>query len=557
MMLGIDLGTTNSSCAFYDGKEAVLIPNERGSRTTPSVVAAGEDGEILVGEAARNQAVVHPDRTVRNAKRLMGTSAALPFGSLTVKPEEAASFILAKLKADAEAFLGAEAREAVVTVPAYFSEAQRRATREAGRLAGLEVRRLLNEPTAAAVAWAWSANRTFGSDGAERRVLVYDLGGGTFDATVLAMKGGECRVLAAAGDNRLGGVDFDALLFREAAAALGASPGSGLGPGAFEEDPFLRQQLGDLVERAKIDLSAREAATVALPFAGASRGAHPSWKVTRAEFEALIAPAVDRTIALTAQALAEAKVDRADVDRVVLSGGSSRIPLVRRSLSAFLGRDFEARVNPEEVVALGAAIFAGLPLEEAGGFSVRDAVSRSFGVEIDGDLFVPVIKKNTPIPVSRSRPFTTVADDQATVEIHVLQGESGRASENLSLGRFLLSGIRPGPKGAPRIDVEFSIDADEILHVGARDLDTGAAQDVTIATGLEGAPPASPARMASLAARARALAPAAGADRDLQAELEQALARAGAPAAAAEDALVLEALVAELEARSKDARGGR
>jgi molecular chaperone DnaK len=564
MVLGIDLGTTNSSCAFYDGRDVVLIPNDRGSRVTPSVAALSEDGAVLVGESARNQALVNPGRTVSKAKRLMGSGRRISLGDRSIAPEEAASYILARLKADAEAYLNEEVREAVITVPAYFSEAQRRATREAGRLAGFEVKRLLNEPTAAAISWAWSVNRSFGEDPAERHVLVYDLGGGTFDATVLAMRGNGCRVLSACGDNELGGMDFDRDLFERAVSAFEHD----YGLVNLRDDPVLRQQLWDLVEQAKIELSSRESASIVLPFAGTARGKHPSWKIERAEFESLISERIERTVALVEQALGEASRSIADVDRLVLSGGSSRIPLVRRRLKEAVGRDAEGRINPEEIVAFGAAVFAGLGAGFSDSLSVSDALSRSFGLEIDGDEFITVIPKNSPVPVSRKRMFTTIADGQGSVEIHVLQGESRKASENIGLGRFLLSGIRAGKKGEPRIEVEFAVDSDEILHVRARDVDTGVAHSVTIAAPPEAASGTGPERLRSLASRAEGLKAFAGSDRSLQTELEEALSQAlrlasdlEAQAAsestmksAAAAALTMQAIVAELEAR-RDAKG--
>lgn len=560
-ILGIDLGTTNSSAAFFDGRDVVLVPNDRGSRTTPSVVSLAENGDVLVGESARNQALSHPERTISRAKRLMGSGASLPFGERRLRPEDAGAAILAALKRDAESYLNEDVLQAVVTVPAYFSESQRRATREAGARAGLEIKRLLNEPTSAAVAWAWSSNRSFGEDPLERRILVYDLGGGTFDATVLSMKGGDCTVLAACGDNELGGADFDALLFERAVAVFERD----LGPGTLRDDPIARQLLSDSVERAKIELSTRESATIVLPFAGTARGAHLSWTVRRPEFEALIQERIDRTLVLVSQALSEASLEASSIDKLVLSGGSSRIPYVRSRLWETIGREPEGRVNPEEIVAFGAAVFAAAAYGGVegsfGSLRVTDALSRSFGLEIDGDDFISIIPKNSPIPASRKRTFTTVADDQTSVEIHVLQGESRKASQNLSLGRFLLSGIRAGKKGEPRIEVEFSIDSDEILHVRARDVDTGAAHDVTIAA--QGSEP-NLARLRSLSSRAAALASAAGDDRSLQAELDELLAESeriarglelpgGAAVhlqAKAKTTLIsLEAIVAELEAR--------
>jgi molecular chaperone DnaK len=563
-ILGIDLGTTNSSCAFFDGRDVVLIPNDRGSRTTPSVVALADNGDILVGESARNQALIHPGRTIARAKRLMGSGTRLPFGNRTLLPEDAAAAVLSSLKRQAEDYLNETVREAVITVPAYFSEAQRRATREAGARAGLEVKRLLNEPTAAAIAWAWSCNRTFGKDDSAKTVLVYDLGGGTFDVTVLSMRGGDCRVLSTCGDNALGGSDFDALLFERAVSVFERE----LGKGVLRTDPIARQQLADLVERAKIELSSRDSTTLVMPFAGSARGSHLSWNIPRDEFESLISPSIDATLQLVQQALEEAGLSATDVDKLVLSGGSSRIPYVKRLLSQMLGRNAEARVNPEEIVAYGAAVFGALSYgslaDDGDSLRVSDALSRSFGLEIDGNDFITIIPKNSPVPVSRKRMFTTVADDQPSVEIHVLQGESRRASDNLSLGRFLLSGIRPGRKGEPRIEVEFSIDSDEILQVRARDVDTGARHDVTIAA-IVGSTEANTDRLQALAARVQTLAAAAAGDRSLQAELADAVAEAervsreaGAFGGRLDDdrraeigaaTVSLEAIVAELESR--------
>jgi molecular chaperone DnaK len=382
-------------------------------------------------------------------------------------------------------------------------------------------------------------------------VLVYDLGGGTFDATVLSLKGGDCQVLAACGDNRLGGADFDELLRARAAAAFERD----LGPGVFDRDPILRQQLSDLCERAKIELSFRESASIMLPFAGGGRS-HPALTVVRREFEDLIGPLIERTLDLVRRVLEEAAVG--GIDALVLSGGSSRIPLVRRLLSRTLGREPEGRVNPEEIVAFGAAVFAASANGSAENLRVQDALSRSFGLEIDNDEFITLIPKNAPVPVSRKRTFTTVADDQASVEIHVLQGESPRASLNLSLGRFLLAGIRAGKKGEPRIEVEFSVDPDEILHVRARDLDTLTSQEVTISAHPEGPSPAGIERLQALASRALSLSAAAAGDRAFEAEIAQVVAeverlaesstRAGEAERTA--ALIsLEAIVAELDAR--------
>ncbi len=550
MVVGIDLGTTNSSCALHDGREIVVVPNERGSRTTPSVVALAENGEILVGEAALNQALLNPDHAIRNAKRLLGPGKPVQWGGQPRRPEEILAHILRQLKHDAEAYLAETVREAVITVPAYFSESQRRSVREAGALAGLTVRRLLNEPTAAAVAWAWSVKRSFDANGAaERILLVYDLGGGTFDATILALRGGSCRVVAGVGDNALGGADFDQLLMREADAFFRAQVGPALA------DPLLRQQLFDLAVRAKIELSSRESALVRLPFFGMGDSPPPIWRIHRSRFNELIAPYVDRTTALVESLLAEAGLAPEMVDHLLFSGGSSRIPLVRERVQELLGKTAESRINPEEIVSYGAAVYAGLAEGSLTGLDVLDAISRSFGIENDGDLFVPLIAKNTPIPITQTMVFTTVADDQPTVEIHVLQGESPRASENLSLGRFILNGIRPGEKGQPRIELEFSIDGDEILEVRARDLDTGAEQGVTIAASAEAPGGVDAPRLRSLMEHARSLAAYAKGDIALEAELREAVDGASRgladPETAAAAALTLGTLIAELRARRK------
>ncbi len=559
-ILGIDLGTTNSSCAVYDGRDVVIIPNDRGWRTTPSVIAALPGGEILVGESARNQAVCNPGGTIKNAKRFMGSREPLPLGNRSLLPEEALAYVLRQLKEDAERYLATDVSEAVITVPAYFSEAQRRATRSAGKLAGFTVRHLLNEPTAAAIAWAWAYNSNFENSRTESHtVLVYDLGGGTFDATVLAMQGSDCRVLSTGGDNRLGGTDFDELLLKEALVFFEGE----LGNDTIKDDPVLLQQLTDLVERAKIELSSRDTATLVLPFAGLKGKNHPSWTISRTYFEGLISPYIEKTLELTQKALADGGLTVESVDRLVLSGGSSRIPLVRRRLGEIFGREPEGRVNPEEIVAYGASVFAALSSGAMGEFTVRDAVSRSFGLEIDGDVFIPLIPKNTPIPAQKSRIFTTVADDQRTVEIHVLQGESKRASENLSLGRFILSGIRSCKRGEPRINVEFSIDDDEILQVRARDLDSQLEQRVTIA--VESEEGGSDRRLRSLIDHLASLSGGAQGDRTLEGELEETLAEAekllrslgdGTDSSldhrnrATEMELTLRALIAELEART-------
>lgn len=552
--IGIDLGTTNSSCAILDGDELVLIPNRRGNRTTPSVIALSDTGEVLVGESARNQVLSHTGRTIRSSKRLMGSDTAIPFGTSFLKPEEVAARILLELKNDAEDWLGTEIREAVITVPAWFSEPQRRATLKAASLAGLRVRRLLNEPTAAALAWAWSLKRRFDPGPGEKTVLVYDLGGGPFDVTVLSLTSQGCRVLASAGDGLLGGDDFDALIYEAVRKRLFETAGPAL------EDPVLDHQLRDSCEKAKRELSLAETASISLPFAGQGKIVHASTTLVRSEFEGWIQPLVDKSLALVKSCLESAKCEPRDIDFLVFSGGSSRIPLVRRLLVDLVGKEAAGRVNPDEIVAAGAAVFASLEKASQAGFAIHDALSRSFGVEIDGAKALVVVPRNSTIPCSRQRVFTTVADYQDCVEIHVLQGDAPLAADNVSLGRFLLSGIRRAARGEPRIEVRFSIDADEILTVSAQDLDTGLEQRITIASSL-----ASPTRLdklRALSARADALRPWARGDRALERELEETLAAfytfddldasASSQSAGADLEqlrIALQALVAELETR--------
>jgi molecular chaperone DnaK len=559
MTLGIDFGTTNSACAWFDGRDVELVPNDRGSRLTPSVVAFADDGEILVGESAKNQAILRPDRTVREVKRRLGSDWSIRIDGKRYGATETAALILSALKRDAESYLGNEIGQAVITVPANWTEAQRRATREAAEIAGLPLHRLLNEPAAAAVAWAWTnrgpAGTTVPEGGeGERIVLVYDLGGGTFDSALLAVRGGVCRVLASSGDGALGGADFDRLLHDAVVADLDFGR---------VDDPWFRQQLADAAERAKIELSTRPAAGILLPALPGGGGQKP-WKIERPRFEALIGPLVDRTIGIVRNTLAEAGVAPAAVDALVFSGGSSRIPLVRRRMAELIGRPGEAKTNPEEIVAAGAAVFAAVAFEPRPDFRVLDALSRSFSVEIDGGRSATLLAKNAPYPAKRRRLFTTVADGQDTVEIHVLQGEASGAAENQSLGRFLLRGLAPAKRGEPRIELEFSVDADEILHVRAAERSSGQEQSLTIARAPDGARPVEPGRLESLAARARALAAAGIADRRVADELAQAIADAELALArgAADDgvdgnsalaaAFALEALIAELHARRAD-----
>ena len=593
-VIGIDFGTTNSLCAFMDGDRPSIIPNGRGARTTPSVVAVSPRGDILVGESARNQAFINPGSTIAGVKRHLASGSLLSMGGRTWRPEEIASFILKSLKSDAERHLGTEVHEAVITAPAHFSERERRAIVEAGRLAGLNVRKIVNEPTAAALARAWyasmqapqplgpgkgkkpaagaggklSARQAAGPAGSAGEgktssiILVYDFGGGTFDVTILRQDGSDCHVLSSRGDGRLGGGDIDRELYRRAARAFAEAEGLDV-----ERDRLLVQGLIDQAEKAKIELSERQHADLSLPFAmvgegPGSRVVHPSYDIDREAFEALVRPFVDRSLELTDRALKEASVGKGDVDILVLSGGSSRIPLVRRLIEERYGLKPAGGVNPEEVVALGAAVSAVLS-EGSERLSVHDVVSRTYGVEIDGGAFVPLIRKNSPVPATRSRVFTTVEDGQDSVEIHVLQGESRDCREDLSLGRFLLAGIADEKAGGPRIRVDFSIDESDILHVSAVDLASGAAQAISIADLGRGAAAESPADLVAktnvLASRIGELKAGLELESGLEAELEEAEGRAGKASESMSEGELrllkaeLEGLVGELLARRGEA----
>jgi molecular chaperone DnaK len=579
-VIGIDFGTTNSLCAFMDGDRPSIIPNGRGARTTPSVVAVSPRGDILVGESARNQAFINPDSTIAGVKRHLASGSLLSMGGRTWRPEEIASFILKSLRTDAERHLGAEIHEAVITAPAHFSERERRAIVEAGRLAGLNVRRIVNEPTAAALARAWYAStqapQPLGPGKGKRKsgpapasvgksssvILVYDFGGGTFDVTILRQEGSACHVLSSRGDGRLGGGDIDRELYRRAARSFAEAEGLDV-----EKDRLLVQGLIDQAEKAKIELSERQHADISLPFAMVGEGpgarvVHPSYDLDREAFEALVRPFVDRSLDLTDRALKEASLGKGDIDILVLSGGSSRIPLVRRLIEERYGLKPAGGVNPEEVVALGAAVSASLS-EGSERLSVHDVVSRTYGVEIDGGAFVPLIRKNSPVPATRSRVFTTVEDGQDSVEIHVLQGESRDCREDLSLGRFLLAGIADDKAGAPRIRVDFSIDESDILHVSAVDLASGAAQAISIADLGRGAAAESPADLVAkatvLASRIGELKAGLELESGLEAELEEAAGRAGKASEAMSEGELrllkaeLEGLVGELLARRGEA----
>ncbi len=548
MIVGIDLGTTNSLIAAHIDGNPTIIPNERGNRLTPSIVSIAESGEILVGESAKNQAVVHADRTVPAVKRRIGSQHTFTLGQRMMSPEEVSSQILRSLKRSAQLYLGEEVREAVITVPAHFNDAQRQATREAGRLAGLQVRLLINEPTAAALAYA-------SRGGKGRRVVVYDLGGGTFDVTCRERQGEEFYVRSTLGDNNLGGVDFDRLLGERVRTAFEEQ--SGL---AFRDDPFMEQQLAELVERAKIELSSNPTAGIVLPFMGTSgRPMHLRYDISREEFEAIIEPLVARSLTLTSKALDEAGFDAPDA--LVLSGGSSRVPLVQRVLEERFGVASAPLVNPDEVVALGAAIHARALATGAGG-NLHDVTSYALGVEIDGGSVIQVIRRNTPLPAHSSRVFTTIADMQEVAEVHVVQGDSPKAKDNISLGRFTLSGIERGRKGNPRIEVSFSVDEDGMTQVYARDIHTGSTERITIIPALESDDPAAEERrLATLIRRVEQLLEVGHAEleRSFVAEASEILAGARRVSLAADSRerseyrLALESLVRELNTYPQEA----
>ncbi len=468
--IGIDLGTTNSCVAFLENGEATVIPNAEGGRTTPSVVAFSKDGERMVGSAAKRQAVTNSTRTIFSIKREMGTDNRTKIDGKNYTPQEISAIILQKLKTDAEAYLGESVTDAVITVPAYFSDSQRQATKDAGRIAGLNVLRIINEPTAAAMAYGMDK-------GGAQRIMVYDLGGGTFDVSILDINNEVIEVLATAGNNRLGGDDFDNCVV------------------SYLLDEFRRQEKIDLsgdtaamgrireaAERAKIELSAATTTTVSLPFLYAAKdGAkHLETTLTRAKFDELTAHLVKATLGPVEQALRDAGLKPTDLNRVLLVGGSTRIPAVQAAVKRITGKDPSRDINPDECVAMGAALQGGVMQGEVKGLLLVDVTPLSLGIETMGDVFSRIIERNTILPVQRSQVFTTAANFQTSVDIHVLQGEREIASCNKTLGRFRLSGIRRAMRGIPQIEVTFSIDANGIVHVSAKDLGTGKHQEITL-----------------------------------------------------------------------------
>ena len=473
-VIGIDLGTTNSCVAVLEGGEPQIIANNEGMRTTPSVVAFTKDGERIVGEPAKRQAVTNAERTVTSIKTHMGTDYKVDIDGKGYTPQEISAIILQKLKADAEGYLGQQVTEAVITVPAYFTDAQRQATKDAGRIAGLDVKRIINEPTAAALAYGMDKLDE------EKKILVFDLGGGTFDVSILEIGDGTFEVLATARNNRLGGDDFDKVIIDYLADEFKKAEGVDL-----RSDKMALQRLKEAAEKAKKELSSTMSTNINLPFitATAEGPKHMNIDLSRAKFNELTADLVEKTMGPTKSALADAGLSVSEIDDVLLVGGSTRIPAVQEAVKNFIGKEPHKGINPDECVAAGAAIQAGVLTGEVNDLLLLDVTPLSLGIETMGNVMTKIIERNTTIPTKKSQVFSTAADNQTAVDIHVLQGERSMAYDNTTLGRFQLSEIPPAPRGIPQIEVTFDIDANGIVHVTAKDLGTGKEQKVTITSG--------------------------------------------------------------------------